>query len=153
MAVTDFKSSLMIAMSACVAILLTQNAGVLFYIGILGGLFLALAAVASPWHGLLALFPLGICAAPRAAIRRYPRVNICRTHGNGVCQHLYQTSSYPKHKIHFSFLCLATFDRHWVTVPQLIDCDETSCPCKIGSGALHPFIYICAHARMRTYQR
>lgn len=59
-----FKSSLMIAMSACVAILLTQNAGVLFYIGILGGLFLVLAAVASPWHGLLALFPLVFALRP-----------------------------------------------------------------------------------------
>ncbi|MEB0200108.1 O-antigen ligase domain-containing protein, partial [Pseudomonas sp. 5S4] len=58
------KNGLAIALAACVAILILQGNGSLFYAGIVGICFLLLMAAVSPWLGLLALYPLAFMLPP-----------------------------------------------------------------------------------------
>ncbi|MCW8276810.1 O-antigen ligase family protein [Pseudomonas sp. PCH199] len=61
------KNSCAIAAGTGIAILLSQDPGVAFYIGAIGALLLVLMALASPWHGLLALFPMAFAMRPAPA--------------------------------------------------------------------------------------
>jgi hypothetical protein len=58
------KNSCAIAVGAGTAILLSQDPGAAFYIGTAGVLLLILMALKSPWHGLLALFPMAFAMRP-----------------------------------------------------------------------------------------
>ncbi|KAB0480397.1 O-antigen ligase like membrane protein [Pseudomonas reinekei] len=58
------KNSCAIAAGAGTAILLSQDPGAVFYIGAAGALLLLLMALKSPWHGLLALFPMAFAMRP-----------------------------------------------------------------------------------------
>jgi hypothetical protein len=58
------KNSWAIASGAGAAILLSQDPGAAFYIGAIGVLLLLLMALKSPWHGLLALFPMAFAVRP-----------------------------------------------------------------------------------------
>ena len=58
------KNSYAIAAGASTAILLAQDPGAAFYIGGAGALLLLIMALKSPWHGLLALFPMAFAIRP-----------------------------------------------------------------------------------------
>lgn len=58
------KNGFAIALAACVAILILQGNGILFYTGLIGVCFLLLTAAVSPWLGLLALYPLAFMLPP-----------------------------------------------------------------------------------------
>ena len=58
------KNSYAIAAGASTAILLAQDPGAAFYIGVAGALLLLIMALKSPWHGLLALFPMAFAIRP-----------------------------------------------------------------------------------------
>lgn len=58
------NNSYAIAAGAVISILLMQDPGAFFYMGILGAALLILMALKSPWMGLLALFPLAFAMRP-----------------------------------------------------------------------------------------
>lgn len=61
------KNSYAIAAGTGIAILLSQDPGAAFYIGATGVFLLVLMALRSPWHGLLALFPMAFAMRPAPA--------------------------------------------------------------------------------------
>jgi hypothetical protein len=61
------KNSCAIIAGSGIAILLSQDPGAAFYIGAAGALLLVFMALKSPWHGLLALFPLAFAMRPAPA--------------------------------------------------------------------------------------